>query len=371
MVVLKRDIDAPKGHGAFWVCKCDCGNIVSVRGDSLRNGKTKSCGKTNKCSERKPKAYIDVTGQRFGKLVALERVEPKTEGQKRSKQAIWKCRCDCGKITYVTSYELRTGNTTSCGCNKGRIAEDLTGKRFGKLTVIKRDYKYGETKWFCKCDCGNTTSVKASSLRSGAIKSCGCKDRDFDDLTGQRFGYLLVLGVDKAASKNKMGIFYKCQCDCGNVVTVYGGHLKAKSTFSCGCAKTSIREFYISKILDRVGIKYKREHWFPDLISDLDGRLRFDFYLPELNTCIEYDGIQHFQSSDFFGGIKTFERTRYNDVLKNRYCEDHNIKLIRIPYTKTDAEIKSIIYNIQESCNDHSLEGNDQAYADNSPTLVS
>lgn len=67
--------------------------------------------------------------------------------------------------------------------------------------------------------------------------------------------------------------------------------------------------------------------------------LRFDFYIPEKDICIEYDGIQHFKSIDFFGGDYEFEKTKMRDEIKNIFCKLKNIKLIRIPYFYTYDEI--------------------------------
>lgn len=79
--------------------------------------------------------------------------------------------------------------------------------------------------------------------------------------------------------------------------------------------------------------------------------LRFDFYIPELNTCIEYDGEQHYRPVDFSGkgtvyAIKEFELTKKRDGIKNKYCRDNNINLIRIPYYLTDGEIEEVIDNL-------------------------
>lgn len=314
----------------------------------------------------------DMTGQRFGKLTVLERDYVK---HGKSTQASWKCLCDCGRITSVTGYELRSGNTTSCGCSRGKPAEDLTGKVFGKLTVLERDYVYGDTKWLCRCECGRIVSVKASALRSGNTKTCGskgCKCREYKDLTGKRFGSLVVVGIDALASSKLNGIVWICSCDCGNITSVQASHLVAGNVHSCGCSSMSLGALTIREYLDEHGIHYIPEHHFNDLRSDKGSFLWFDFYLPEHNMCIEYDGRQHFEPIDFFGGMETFKRTQLNDALKNKYCRENNIKLLRISYLTTYREIPSLLdENIQESRNDHSLGGNDQAYADNSPTLVS
>lgn len=307
---------------------------------------------------------------RFSKLIVVKR-DYEHHSQK-NKQAVWECICDCGKTTYVTGYELRTGITKSCGCLKGKPAEDLTGKRFGKLVVIDRYYQYGETKWNCKCDCGNITQVKASSLRSGAIQSCGCKERVYEDLTGQKFGLLTVICKDEEETKKHGGIYWKCLCECGNKKTVYSGHLKSGNIISCGCSSKSNGEVVIEKFLNENRYKYIPQKSFSDLISINGGKLFFDFYLPEYNLCIEYDGKQHYESVEYFGGEESFQLQIKNDLLKNEYCKNNNIHLLRIPYTVKFEDIpKIIIKYIQESCNDHSSESNDRTYAGNSPTLAS
>ena len=103
----------------------------------------------------------DLTGKKFGRLTVIERAENKKEGR-----VCWKCKCDCGNETIVTGKNLRSGHTTSCGCLKiercKRRLIDLTGKRFGRLTVIERaeNDKSGNPFWKCKCDCGNETNSK-------------------------------------------------------------------------------------------------------------------------------------------------------------------------------------------------------------------
>lgn len=124
---------------------------------------------------------IDLTGQRFGRLTVLEKGKPHiTSGGKYI--ATWVCKCDCGNITTVQGQKLRKGHTTSCGClikeNKGARFEDLTGKKFNRLTVIKfipqNERKARQYSWLCRCDCGNLVKANASKLKMGLQKSCGC-----------------------------------------------------------------------------------------------------------------------------------------------------------------------------------------------------
>lgn len=91
--------------------------------------------------------------------------------------------------------------------------------------------------------------------------------------------------------------------------------------------KKSKGEIEINKFLENNQIDYQKEFIFPN------SRKRFDFYLPELNTCIEYDGEQHFIAKDFFGGEQGLLETQKRDREKNEYCINNNIQLFRIPYT--------------------------------------
>ena len=95
--------------------------------------------------------------------------------EKKNGSYLWICKCDCGNTKNVTARDLNAGRVTSCGCKKGR-QQYLAGKRFGKLTVISDTGKRQKNikMWLCKCDCGNTTEVRTDALTSGNVISCGC-----------------------------------------------------------------------------------------------------------------------------------------------------------------------------------------------------
>ena len=78
----------------------------------------------------------------------------------------------------------------------------------------------------------------------------------------------------------------------------------------------------------------------------------FDFYLPDYNICIEYDGEEHFQPVEFFGGEEKFQRRIENDEIKNNYCKNNNIKLIRIPYFDKAVIDDKYLLNKIEGIND-------------------
>lgn len=122
-------------------------------------------------------AFIDLSGKRFGRLVAIRRA-PNKGGK-----TMWECKCDCGNYKIVDAGDMKNGKVSSCGCLKRERdlsqIEDLTGKKFGRLTVIGVGAPYvsnniTKVRWLCKCDCGNTVEVRASYLKDGRTKSCGC-----------------------------------------------------------------------------------------------------------------------------------------------------------------------------------------------------
>lgn len=128
---------------------------------------------------------VDISGQRFGKLTAIKEVGTK------NKRTMWLCNCDCGRETVVAYGHLSSKHTQSCGKCK---YEDLTGKHFGKWTVIGlSDNIYVSPKghtdlmWICECSCDAHTikEIRGSILRSGSSKSCGCLFRNEYDLSGE------------------------------------------------------------------------------------------------------------------------------------------------------------------------------------------
>lgn len=113
---------------AAWKCRCKCGKVKTFAGDSLRRGQTTSCGecdiKRKRCAIIGKENLIDLTGQRFGRLVLLERVP--TPEYIKGKRPYWKCQCDCGNIHLAESTNLRKGNVCSCGCLKSKGEEKIS-----------------------------------------------------------------------------------------------------------------------------------------------------------------------------------------------------------------------------------------------------
>lgn len=216
---------------------------------------------------------------------------------------------------------------------------DIKDQRFGYLTVLERDMsKIGRNAcWICQCDCGNVISVRGDRLRSGRTKSCGCLQKEIAskqriiDLTNQKFGHLTVLKQD--LSKDDKNIYWICQCECGNIVSIRGDHLRYNNTTSCGCINSK-GENKIKEILSALNVSFIQQKTFNNL--KYKSNLRFDFFLPDYKCCIEYNGKQHYEEVKYFGGKENLETQQKRDNIKRQWCKENNIKLIEIPYWDFD-----------------------------------
>ena len=121
---------------------------------------------------------------------------------------------------------------------------DLTWKKFGKLTVIKRDTSYKKiVRWICKCDSGNTKTVRGHCLKDGTTISCGClsgksnigkrrTDKAKENI-GKKFNRLTIISVERNPKQG--GYWMVCSCDCGNITNQVYSDLKNSKVRSCGC----------------------------------------------------------------------------------------------------------------------------------------
>ena len=279
-----------KNEKTYYRCICDCGEEVIIYSYDITSGKRLQC-KICSEKERVNKRRVDRTGQRFGKLVIVEMLYDYNDTGK----TYVKCLCDCGNVKIIAMNNVINGHTTSCGCweKESRFQRqhfiDITGQRFGMLTVIKKtDKKYsnGSVLWECLCDCGNIVLANYTNLRDGQVQSCGCKHN-------------------------------------------------------------SKLENLINEYLKELNIQFYPQKRFQDC-TNLKGTdmLPFDFYIPSKNLIIEYDGEHHFRPIEYWGGKEKFKITQQNDKIKNEYCKLNNITLLRLPYTLSETEIKEQIFNI-------------------------
>lgn len=225
---------------------------------------------------------------------------------------------------------------------------DLSGQIFGRLTVLEQAENIitpngrSHVAWRCLCECGNIVNVRGDCLRNGSTVSCGCKVKEvlnaagkgrISNLVGKQFGRLTVI-KDSGKREKSGGVLWECQCSCGNITYVSTSNLTrpTESTISCGCAKSKGEEKIIASLLEAQIPFITQKRFDTCVFPETNRHLVFDFYLPEQNILIEYDGGQHFHKvkNDRYG----YEGIVARDNYKNQWCKDNNITLIRIPYTE-------------------------------------
>lgn len=175
MLVVVEKMEETQERYNLWLCHCDCGGEIKVNTKRLKRGTITNCGCIPKQIPYNGPVAEDLTGQRFGNLVALYRAK------NRQGRTVWVCRCDCGRLHTTRAYELKAGKCKSCGCQTHKTENyfvDIAGQRFGRLTALhitERRDKKGWIIWHCRCDCGNEVDVSADGLMHGNYKSCGCR----------------------------------------------------------------------------------------------------------------------------------------------------------------------------------------------------
>jgi len=162
----------------------------------------------------------------------------------------------------------------------GRPAKDLTGKVFGALKVIERDFEGSgpgkAARWTCECDCGNKTTVSSRLL--GKIKSCGCQQHKYIDLINKKFNMLLVT--------KKVSTGWKCLCDCGKTTVVGATPLVKGNVKSCGCYnKSKVRHKGINTHKTAIIKSYKNGASKRKLEWGLSEEVFFKLLIDECNYC--------------------------------------------------------------------------------------
>lgn len=103
-------------------------------------------------------------------------------GVDKRRQALWEVRCDCGRVVVALAHKMRLGAKKSCGCSAANTPLALEGQKFGRLTVISKVAERAASRavqWLTRCDCGKEVVASGPRLKFGHVTSCGCASRDF------------------------------------------------------------------------------------------------------------------------------------------------------------------------------------------------
>lgn len=183
-----------------------------------------------------------------------------------------------------------------------------------------------------KCDKGHIYETNLDTFK-GTVNKKGCRCRkcsgshkhtieDVKDFAN-KYNYEVI---SDTYINNKTHLIFKCPKD--HTFPMRFDHFKNGTR--CPFCRESKGEKDILKYLDKHDIKYIRQYRYEDCKDTRT--LPFDFYLPDYNTCIEYDGELHYKTIDFYGGDEELKKQQCRDNIKTHYCKNNNIKLIRIPY---------------------------------------
>jgi hypothetical protein len=184
-------------------------------------------------SDRKQSGIASMAGRSFGRWAVLRPVKDRVGGETR-----WLCRCACGNQRTISGRGLRSGESRSCGRCVQR--EKLAFHVFGRWKVMRRipSGRIGGARWLCRCSCGTERAIDAKYLRGGHTKSCGClrreqPSRQFQDLRGQRYGWWSVLKRAPARGQGKQ-VRWWCRSVCGTFRDVLASNLRRGFSKSCG-----------------------------------------------------------------------------------------------------------------------------------------
>ena len=184
-----------------------------------------------------------MNGRKFGRWTCLDSVELTEKGEKK-----WLCRCDCGTERYVRERSLKYGGSKSCGCLRTEEARkantnELTGQTFGELTVTGRAEKQNRTGgiwWTCQCSCGETIETAGTLLVNGRRTHCSGPAHEKHYAAADITGqkFRRLTALYPTGQRTEKGnVIWHCRSDCGNEIDVSYNNLLYTKMQSCGCQK--------------------------------------------------------------------------------------------------------------------------------------
>ena len=316
-------------------CKID-GNIFEMRPNALLKGQ--GCPKcyNNRRGDTTRKTHKQFMKDFMKKNKNAENIEVLEEYKNARTKIKCKCKLD-GYEWEVRPKELLRGN----GCPKCSNHIQLTHEEFidrmkkaNNNIEILGEYINIDTKIKCRCkiDGYEWETIPYSLLNNIGCPKCSGKatktTKEFIKEIKKINDNIEILG-EYVNNRTKI----KCKCKIDNHIWKATPN-NLLSGYGCPKCSSSKGEKRIAKYLDNNNIEYKEQYKFNN--CKFKKCLPFDFYIPSLNTIIEYDGRQHYEIVEWFGGLDGFVDTKIRDIVKTLYCKENNIKLIRIPYWDFD-----------------------------------
>jgi len=272
----------------------------------------------------------------------------------------WKCKC--GNMWHASWVGVRYSNSWCPVCSKEKRnnklkkynTDDIRNHISHKEGILLSDkYVNYDNKLDIICKNGHKFKITARQIEAGNwCNECGKNKFTINNILNSiniNGGELLSLISDIINSHSNITI----KCSNNHIWKTRAYNIIYNKTW-CPYCVIYLGEEKVKNFLEKNSIKYIRQHTFNNLKGSTNRKtkLRFDFYLPEINILIEYDGEQHYKPKAFHKcskekAEKSFLELKQNDEIKNKYCIDNNIRLIRIPYTEKNIEefLKIILSN--------------------------
>lgn len=275
-----------------------------------------------------------------------------------------KFKCECGNEFERTWRVFYRGSHSCKECAWKEVNRDRTYtieyiKKFAEENstskLLSEHYSNCKTKLKFLCECGNEFETTFDAFKNAGKKKCNMCSMP-DGVVGidgimrpsisnlkTNYEFILELKEKRGEEFTPLEEYISAKTlirvkhnKCGYIWRVSPDHLLNRKDNCPSCTylgNNSKGNKEVEHYLIANNISYEKEKKFIGLKgSKKQNNLRFDFYIPNMNICIEYDGEQHFKPIELFGGEKQFKIQVENDNIKNTFCKENNIKLIRIPY---------------------------------------
>lgn len=297
--------------------------------------------------------FIDLTGEKFFRLTVIERVD-----NNKHNQVTWKCLCDCGKIHYATTANLRNGSIKSCGCYnkekcKGKIAPNrkyYPNAVINGFTIIER---ISIDKLLVKCNkCGIKSIKHTSNLKREGCKYCSGQATyyGFNDINTTAHWlceYIDDVDITNHHTIHSSKMVYPTCPICGlkSNKQFSISYLYQNMGFKCqkcrNIIKESLPERVFEEILKSLGIKYEKQK-----MIKTPNRQYIDFFIKKYNLAVEIDGeLGHGKRSSFYRTEQSIMLSKKRDEKKDTYLKVHNIDIVRIECHKGFNNIYDSIIN--------------------------
>lgn len=254
-------------------------------------------------------------------------------------------KCECGKVYYCSWRDFQSRKRYychECSLKYGtkRLDESFIKDEYSKvgLSILPgQTYQNNRQKLLCITEYGYKVFKSYDGLAKPYDKFIFSYKHNKENYIYNVNNYFKLNNIKCECIRlldyktGSHGQYYiEVKCECGKVYKTCIDYIKNGNYRCPSCTGViSKGELEVKKALEFLDIKYVMQYKFSDCVYER--QLLFDFYLPDYNICIEYDGEQHYKKCSF-QTQEEFENAIKRDKIKNEYCNKNNIKLIRIPY---------------------------------------